>query len=121
MLGDIVKHIRYSTTRCERVHSDLLVAAVLGENPHKRGDCSLGVRVLRVPGHAEIFGGVGRHQDDAPTLIQVVVGLAGRKELAACVWAGDEVELVLGHFAEVPQAHYTRVDTDDVYRCLLQC
>lgn len=114
VLRDVMEHVRHSTPGGHRVDSNLLVAAVLGEDAHKGVDGALGARVQRMPGYAEILGGVGRHQYDTPALVQVAVGLASHKELAACVEAEDTVELFLGHVGQVPEAHHTRVAADDV-------
>lgn len=46
-------------------------------------------------GHAEVLGRVGRHQDNAPALVEMAVRLARDEELRARVDAEDAIELLL--------------------------
>lgn len=46
-------------------------------------------------GHAKVLGRVGRHQDDATTLVEMTIGLACDKKLAPRVQAKDAVKLFL--------------------------
>lgn len=71
------------------------VATVLGDDAHERVDGALGARVQRVLGHAKVLCRVGRHQDDAPALVQISVRLTRHKELPACVEVKYAVELFL--------------------------
>lgn len=95
VLRDIMEHISDGPAGRNGIDRDLLVAAVLGENADERVDGALGARVERVFGHAEVFGCVGRHQDDASALVEMTVGLARHEELASCVEAENAVEFFL--------------------------
>jgi hypothetical protein len=40
-MRNIVEHVRDGATRCDRIHSDLFVTAVLGEDADERVNCAL--------------------------------------------------------------------------------
>lgn len=99
-IGDVVvrggvEHVGDGAAGGHGVDGDLLVARVLGQAADKGLDGALGGRVERVAGHAEAVRRVGRHEDDAAALVEVLVRLAGDKELRARVEAEDAVKLLL--------------------------
>lgn len=95
MLRATVKHVRDRPPGRHCIDRNLLVARVLGEDANKRVNSSLGARVQRVLGHAEILGRVGRHEDDATTIVEVAVCLARDEKLAAGVQREDTIEFFL--------------------------
>lgn len=90
-----MEHVRHDTAGRDGVHRDLLLAAVNRQTRHEGLDGTLRGGVERVFRHHEALGGVGAREDDASAPAEVLVRLAGDKELAACVEAEDAVELLL--------------------------
>jgi hypothetical protein len=92
-----VEHVGHSSTRGDGIDSDLLLAAVLGEDANKRIDRGLGTGVQRVFRYCEGDGSVGAHQDDAPAQVEVLVGLSRDEELATSVDVEDSVKFFLSN------------------------
>lgn len=90
-----VEHVRHDAARRDGVHRDPLLAAVDRQARHEGLDGALRGGVERVLWHHEALGGVRACEDDAPAPAEVLVRLAGDKELPACVEAEDTIEFLL--------------------------
>jgi hypothetical protein len=90
-----VEHIGDSTPRRNSVDSNFLVAAILGEDTHKRVNGAFGTRVQGMLRHTEILSRIGRHQDDTPAVVQMAVCLASHEELTSGVEANNTIEFLL--------------------------
>lgn len=90
-----VEHVRHDAAGRNGIHRDPLFAAVDRQAWHEGLDGALRGGVERVFWHHEALGGVRARQDDAPAPAEVLVRLAGDKELAARVETEDAVEFLL--------------------------
>ena len=90
-----MEHIRDSAARCDRIHRDLLMPAVLGHDAHEGLDRAFGAGVKRVLRHRKVLGRIRGHQDNTAALAEVAVGLARDEELRARVDSEDTVEFFL--------------------------
>lgn len=97
--GVFEPHITLDPAGCDCINRAALVPKVAGEAARETLDGSLATGVKCVAGHPDA-GGDGRHQDDAPTLFDVLVRSLGHKELGAGVEVKDLVEVLQGGFAQ---------------------
>lgn len=94
MLRHVVEHVRDGSSGSDGIDGDLLPPGIFGQDLDEGGDGRFRRRVDRMAWYAIIEGGVGRHQNDSASLIQVTVRLAGNKELGAGVEAEYAIEFL---------------------------
>jgi hypothetical protein len=114
LAADGVVHVGLDTTGSDGVHRNLLVTKVDSHAPDKGLDGALACRVDSVLGHGLGLARNGAHEDQTTANLEMLVGLAGNKELAARVDVEDTVELLGCDVLDVAKGHDAAVAAHDV-------
>jgi len=112
--GGMGKHVRLDTAGSDSVDADALVAHVHGQTADESLDGVLAARVQRVVLGQTGGGGDGRHEDDGPLVLEVLVGLLGDEELRPRVGVEDVVVDLGRDLEERRKVLLARVGHDDV-------
>lgn len=114
MMSHIVKHIRDRATGSDSVDSDLFAPAVLGQDGHERLNRALGARVDSMLGHHETSSSVRAGQDNATTIVEMLVAFASDEELSSSVDVENAIEFFRSDFFQVAEGNYSCVGADNV-------